>query len=236
MKRPVLRSVMRVGFLLVVWPAACTSSQGGNSPGDALQVREILLAELNRQAGAAYYPFEVDKARVTFVTRSSKVVPGLVYNWALFRSRDVSHGLVLAVSGTADQRSALIRTPKDWMSLARTWRPGDAGTAIRACYEIAQVTRDLSPYNPSALFEGKGMSRPDLLSADTIEIKRHVNPPLVVQPSPNDSTWHVDLWVIDPSLSHLATRYKCDLPTAGRELPTSIALNAVDSIVRSGPR
>jgi hypothetical protein len=229
-----MRFLIRVGSLLVASLGACAAPGGQTGTNRAHEARDVLVAELQRQSRITQFPFNVDTAKVEYTMRPSAVVPGLMYQWATFRSSQVSHSALVAVAGALGPRNRLIKGPGDWLGLVDTWRPKDGAEAMNACAEIVQLTLTRNPHNPPTVFVGGGFSRPDLLAADTTAILTRAARPRITQAGRGDEAWHVDLWMINPSLDRVATHYRCAIAGGGPGVPSGVVLTPIDSIMRVG--
>jgi hypothetical protein len=136
------------------------------------------------------------------------------------------------VVGIYGAKSRLLRVPNDWTALVGGWRPTKDAIAITACSEVVHLTRTRNPYKQPFPFMNRGVVRPDLMPTDTAAILKHATPPKVTHSVGGDDQWHVDAWIIDPTVERIATHYICDLRMTEREGRSTIDVAAVDSLMR----
>jgi hypothetical protein len=79
--------------------------------------------------------------RITFHRENSRVIPNLVYYWAVRAPAGTTHVSRVAVAGVDDNGVMPIRSPADWHVLAmRSWKPTADSTLVEACAEAVRLT------------------------------------------------------------------------------------------------
>lgn len=231
-----LRRSVWTGLLLLHCSVACGRTQSDREQGTTKRsaVRDLLVDELRRAGRAAQYPFDIDASDVSFGTQGSSVVPGLVYEWATFRSHAVSHGFLWALAGSSAQGMRIIRDSSDWFALVGRWRPQDGEAAVRACAEAVFRSPSTNPDLAWAVYRTGTILPPGLRLDDVLLLPGRIGPPASVRADLNDGIWRVDMWVINPSLYRVATRYDCRFPAAEQGTSQEVQVAVIDSIMRAG--
>lgn len=147
---------------------------------------------------------------------ASTVVPGLVYHRGVFPRPDGREALA-AVVGARGDVSRLLRTDDDWYALVKRsgWVPGDAGSAVAACSELA-----------THVGAGGGADAPRIFDApsDSSVGARGLHAPRAERVGTGG--WTVTLWTMEQGASDRRTcRF---LPTPGGGL--QVALERSDSM------
>ncbi len=101
-------------------------------------VRDSLWRELVRTTSRSQPSPTHDQ--VTFSSDTSRIVPGLLYHWALYSPPQTVHALNRAVAITNASRVLIVRAPGDWGAAAAGWHPRSSEEVLQACAEIAYVT------------------------------------------------------------------------------------------------
>lgn len=223
-----------VGMISVVLMACRDNGEAVSDRAVELRTDSLLIVELRAIVSRSDVPVVIQRANVHFVNLGSGAVPDLIYRWAIFRSERVTHASAYAVAGMRAGRPIVLRDPGDWSEAAAGWGPRDSASAVVACTELIRTTAHLGPYSPLRPYRGSGPSIDDLLPGDSIVLTKRIEEPLVVRhPQGTDGNWILDIWMMQPTLSRLATRYACQLPRVlSRSEPAHVAV--LDSVPRAG--
>jgi len=190
----------------------------------------MLVAQLDEKMrhGPDRSPFR--PSEVEYRDEPSRAVPGLVYRWGGWFTRDViPGGYVSAVVGVRGGRAQAIRGISDWWSLAGPWSPDSASQALRACHELVRLLHG----GPFAFHPAIRTEDPEAfdrwVKVEPAEFVRRVSTPDMVEgPSDGKDRWRVSIWTVD---SGDAIQRTCRFPaTANRDVPPEVA--ATDSLKR----
>jgi hypothetical protein len=218
-----LRRLLRtasIHLVLGVMMFGCAPSWAQQAPsGIGIPLRPLLLAEVQKAARARFHEF--DEARVQFRSDSSRAVPGLIYEWAVYRPPGTADIALRTVAGALGPRTHVLHKAADWSQVTKPWSPSEPGEAVLACIDLVAVLgarRD--PYRPPVALADSSLSlsiRPTSLKswreATGARLDEH-------------GVWTVGLAVLEPGQ---AMKYRCVFgPTVGA------SLEAVDSIPGAG--
>ena len=223
----------------------------GNVPGDASAVSERQLREMVRaDLGPGQSFTDTDPV---LLPETSAVVPGLVYVWAR-RAPTCDHcprpEAIVATRGTT---ARVVRTTKDWATIAEGWGPKTGEEALRACLEA--VATGVARERPVIVGEHTGSEPkvPSFILADTVRQladsnaipwglslltilsdsgaeRFHRNRGRLTAPRVSTDTrgdWTVEFWALQ---SRGAYRYQCSLPKARGWLHARAELVVNDSV------
>ncbi len=163
--------------------------------------------------------YVADSLRV--MTRSSEVVPGLVYYWGLFTppgTADVSPFTALAA--TAAGQVKLLSHLSDWVAMVNSlrWVPLTSRQAVAACSELVQtVGPRADPINIAIYTDSLRLRHfpPFISGLDSLAT--------IAKPPTVDSAfagWDVRLWAVEEGR---AARYGCRLGKAAGGLSAELA-------------
>lgn len=184
------------------------------APSEApAQVRAWLLTDLQRQAHESTRWHPVLESSTRFVSRRSRVVPGLVYHWASHPEPVIPswdrHALVGARGGIH-----FLAGQESWAAMAAGWAPASRAEALEGCLEFVRVSRGEGPDAGPVSAEEAGERYRSLLEHQPADFSRRVSQPAVVTgPTAETKAWRVELWTIDPASA--ALRQRCVFPASG---------------------
>ena len=187
--------------------------------------RAVMAREIMADTQRARYAVSVDTSKIQIEAERSTIVPAVTYHRGVYYvALDAPIELVVA---SRSDTTVLIAGIEDWWALLGGWRPRDAGEARQACLEMVRVTRDPWFGLQPVYFHRDSLSSPGLADHQK-EFLRQRDLPVATARAIGDSVWEVSGWMVRPTLSRLATRYRCRLPASGqRGIPDVTELDSI---------
>lgn len=178
----------------------------GASPADTAEHMRVLTRAIEEQARRAGET--VDPAQVRFRADSSRVVPGMVYHWAQYPLRRISHTWAFAVVAVVDGRVERLESASDWSRLVDVRPRWEDETFAAACAEVVAFTSvRRNVYRPPTLYRGPESESERVVAFD--EIVRRAAPPRVMR---SRGRVVVDAWFMEAGQT---TQFRCRFSVGG---------------------
>lgn len=211
-------------LLLTYVGQGCAERQAESSRVPSAQTLTV-IEDIEREARRLGRAEPLDTSRLTIVIDTSGLVPGLTYVWGEYSYVDAP---IRRVAGSRAGTVAIIREMRDWWSVLGTWRPADEQAARQACLEAIRVTQDGWIRPRSVYFHPDSLQESAFDDRERALLEARVRELPTVRRATDGAQWTVTGWVIRPTMSRIATQYRCSLPAqSDGALPELVALDSI---------
>jgi len=192
-------------------------------------VTAVIVRALAQQLAASDVRVRLDPSRIERRTEVSRVVPGLVYHWAVYRPVGIPHAYSFALAAERGDSVRLIRDAGDWSRAVGDWQPSTTDEARTACLELARsggrgrdAERAAIPVS-QAVREIAAMPRE--LRARAVRALKDTG--TVLAATDHDRHWVVEMWIFELGRS---TRYRCVFEGGGKKPAELTVLDSIEGV------